>query len=72
MPLRFLKFPGGHYKQYPSKTPMQAGQSCHWYLLRLTDSELAVQYTGPDPDKHFPLCLTGIYFPLKFNLCTRK
>jgi hypothetical protein len=39
--------------EVPSKLAMENGENCMWYLLKLGD-EYAVQYNGPDPDKHFP------------------
>jgi len=47
--------------EYAQKARMQRSDECWWYLLKSGEDEFAVQYTGPDPDKVFPVDMDGTY-----------
>jgi hypothetical protein len=48
-------------QQIPAKVAMQIRPNCKWYLIKIQETEFAVQYTGPDPDIVFPVDITGIF-----------
>src|SRR5579859_6612133 len=42
----------------PERVPMEIGDICSWYLLKLPDNNFAVQYTGTDPANIFPTSMS--------------
>lgn len=39
---------------------MQPGDKCDWFLIKLPDNTFAMQYSGKDPDKVFPVNSSGL------------
>ena len=39
---------------------MDSGETPEWHLLQLPSGDYAVQYSGEDPDAHFPSKLNGL------------
>ena len=45
----------------PDRAPMEAGDDCLWYLIKLPDDRFAVQYCGDNADIAFSQDLTGAF-----------
>lgn len=40
---------------------------CVWFLVKFGDDDFAVQYTGEDPDRDFPIDISGLLYTFELT-----